>query len=57
MQALLATWPCNATMKKREQTMHRLFRLAAVGTLLVIALMANFAAQDVYSRAEMGQGD
>src|SRR5262245_30645521 len=41
MQALLATWPRNATMKKGEEPMHRLFRLSAAGTLLAGALLTN----------------
>src|SRR6478736_6393051 len=45
MQALLARQSRNATMKKREETMHRLFRLSAAGTLLVSGLFASFAVQ------------
>src|SRR4029078_3830972 len=45
MQALLARQSRNATMKKREETMHRLFRLSAARTLLVSGLFASFAVQ------------
>lgn len=45
MQAPLATLSRNGTMKKREETMSRLFRLTAAGAMLAGTLLASFSVQ------------